>query len=87
MKEAINGLTAGISRPSTEKVMSGRISALSETVRSECFATRSANLTVGRLIRPILYMEDEELAIELYEVNPKYINYLVPYAPHLFHNC
>ena len=26
------------------------------------------------------------MAIELYEVNPKYINYLVPYAPHLFHN-
>jgi hypothetical protein len=31
-------------------------------------------------------MEDRELAIELYEVNPKYIDYLVPYAPHLFHN-
>jgi protein AbiQ len=41
---------------------------------------------VGRLIRLILYTEDTELAIELYEVNPKYINYIVPYAPHLFHN-
>jgi protein AbiQ len=66
--------------------MSGHISALSETVKSECFATQSANLTVGRLIRPILYMGDGELAIKLYEVSPKYIDYLVPYAPHLFHN-
>jgi protein AbiQ len=31
-------------------------------------------------------MEDRELAIELYEVNPEYIDYLVPYARHLFHN-
>jgi len=33
--------------------MSGHISALSETVISECFATQSANLTVGRIFRPI----------------------------------
>ncbi len=26
------------------------------------------------------------MAIELYEVNPKYIDYLIPYAPHLFQN-
>lgn len=26
------------------------------------------------------------MAIKLYEVNPEYIDYLVPYAPHLFHN-
>lgn len=26
------------------------------------------------------------MAIKLYEVNPKYIDYLVPFAPHLFHN-
>lgn len=26
------------------------------------------------------------MAIELYEVNPKYIDFLVPHAPHLFHN-
>ncbi len=26
------------------------------------------------------------MAIELYEVNSKYIDYLVPFAPHLFHN-
>lgn len=26
------------------------------------------------------------MSIELYEVNPEYINYLLPYAPHLFHN-
>lgn len=26
------------------------------------------------------------MAIELYEVNPKYIDYLVPHAPHLFQN-
>ncbi len=26
------------------------------------------------------------MAIELYEVNPRYIDYLVPFAPHLFHN-
>ena len=24
--------------------------------------------------------------IKFYEVNPKYIDYLLPYAPHLFHN-
>lgn len=24
--------------------------------------------------------------LKLYEVNPKYIDYLVPFAPHLFHN-
>lgn len=24
--------------------------------------------------------------IKIYEINPAYINYLVPYAPHLFHN-
>lgn len=27
-----------------------------------------------------------KLAIELYEVNPKYIDYLLPHAPHLFQN-
>ena len=26
------------------------------------------------------------MAIELYEVNPKYIDYLVPHAPHMFQN-
>lgn len=26
------------------------------------------------------------MSIELYEVNPKYIDYLLPFAPHLFHN-
>ncbi len=26
------------------------------------------------------------MAIELYEINPKYIDYLVPYAPHMFQN-
>lgn len=26
------------------------------------------------------------MAIKLYEVNPQYINYLLPYAPHLFQN-
>lgn len=26
------------------------------------------------------------MTIKLYEVNPNYINYLVPYAAHLFHN-
>lgn len=26
------------------------------------------------------------MAISLYEVDPKYIDHLVPYAPHLFHN-
>lgn len=24
--------------------------------------------------------------LKLYEINPKYISYLLPYAPHLFHN-
>lgn len=31
-------------------------------------------------------MEDKSLSIELYEVNPRYIDYLAPVAPHLFHN-
>ena len=66
--------------------MSGCISALSETVKREYFATQSAKQTVGRVIRPILYTEEESLAIKLYEVEPKYIDYLEPYAPHLFHN-
>ena len=26
------------------------------------------------------------MAIELYEVNPNYIDYLIPFAQHLFHN-
>lgn len=26
------------------------------------------------------------MGIQLYEVSPEYINYLLPYAPHLFHN-
>lgn len=26
------------------------------------------------------------MSIKLYEVNPKYIDYLIPYAPHLFQN-
>lgn len=24
--------------------------------------------------------------IKIYEVDPAYVNYLIPYAPHLFHN-
>lgn len=31
-------------------------------------------------------MEDAIWAIKIYEVNPQYINYLIPYAPHLFQN-
>ena len=56
-------LTVGISRPLTETVMSGHISALSETVISECFATRSANLTVGRIFRPIFTREESSCAL------------------------
>lgn len=42
---------------------------------------------MGRLIRPIFYyMEGKRLSIKLYEVNHRYINYLIPFAPHLFHN-
>ena len=26
------------------------------------------------------------MSIKIYEVNPKYIDYLIPYAPHLFQN-
>lgn len=26
------------------------------------------------------------MAIKIYEINPQYINYLIPYAPHLFQN-
>lgn len=47
------GLTGGISRPLTETVMRGHISALRETVIRECFATQSANLTVGWVFCPI----------------------------------
>jgi hypothetical protein len=35
---SLKNLTAGISRPLTETVISGRISALSETVKREYFA-------------------------------------------------
>ena len=48
-------LTEGISRPLTETVISGHISALSETVTSECFAAQSANLTMGRIFCPCFY--------------------------------
>ena len=66
--------------------MSGHISALSETVMSECFAAQSANLTVGWNFHPIFVTGGYKVTIKLYEVNPYYIDYLVPYAPHLFQN-
>ena len=31
-------------------------------------------------------MKGITLAIKIYEVNPQYIDYLIPYAPHLFQN-
>jgi predicted XRE-type DNA-binding protein len=48
IKEAHVALTVGISRPLTETFISGRISALSETFISECFATQRAKLTAGQ---------------------------------------
>ena len=80
-------LTAGISRPSTETVISGRISAQSETVTSECFATLKCESNSGTVFAVPFYIWGiKTLAIKLYEVSHKYINYLEPYAPHLFRN-
>lgn len=41
---------------------------------------------MGQTVCPIITVGRVKLAIGLYEVNPKYVNYLVPYAPHLFQN-
>ena len=64
--------------------MSGHISALSETIIRECFAAQSANPDSGADFPPHFLQEDAKMAIAIYEINPKYVDYLIPYAPHLF---
>ena len=63
--------------------MSGHISALSETIIRECFAAQSANPDSGADFPPHFLQEDAKMAIAIYEINPKYVDYLIPYAPHL----
>lgn len=67
--------------------MSGHISALKRDSYKRVFRHSKRERNSGAGFRPIFYkQEDFLLSIELYEVNPEYINYLLPYAPHLFHN-
>ncbi len=55
-------------------------------VKSECFATLNANVTEGKRACPLITCEGNMNNIEFYQVNNDYIDYLLPYAPHLFHN-
>ena len=64
-------LTAGISRPLTETVIRGHISALSETVIRECFATQSANLTVGWDFHPIFMHRGAQMKLLLTQCAPR----------------
>ncbi len=62
--------------------------ALSKKVKSECFATLNANVTGDEETCPLVsYKECQNMDnIKFYQVNNAYIDYLLPYAPHLFHN-
>lgn len=56
-------------------------------VKSECFATLSAiKDSKGKATCPYFFRGDVMDNIKMYEVNAKYINYLLPQIPHLFHN-
>lgn len=55
-------------------------------VTSECFATQNAIVTGGRASCPPFLFEWNMESIKIYEIDAAYIDYLVPYAPHLFHN-
>lgn len=62
--------------------MSGHISALKRDSYKRVFRHSKRERNSGAGFRPIFYkQEDFLLSIELYEVNPEYINYLLPYAP------
>ena len=57
-------------------------------VTSECFATQNAIVTGGGGLRarPFCLNGGNMESIKIYEIDAAYIDYLVPYAPHLFHN-
>lgn len=79
---------------------SGCISALNETVTKRAslgsdqdsyervFRYSERDRNRGRFIPALAFWKRGPKMdnIKLYEVNPKYINYLSAYAPHLFHN-
>ena len=80
--------------------MCGCISALNERfttrtslgsfkkVKSECFATPNARFNNGSESDLLPFFSKDGLMenLKIYEVDPAYINYLSPYAPHLFLN-
>ncbi len=62
--------------------------ALIKTVTSECFATPSADVSSGGrgILLPLFLQETKMDNLKLYEISSAYIDYLVPYVPHLFQN-
>lgn len=61
--------------------------ALSKKVTSECFATLNASITAEAVvIVSACFLGGEMDNIKIYQVDSCYVDYLVPYAPHLFHN-
>ncbi len=72
--------------------MSEFLLTLNKKFTSECFATHKCELNKGKCDAcPLFYaMEDCYMAkkedIRFYEINPKYIDYLLPYAPHMYAN-
>lgn len=57
-------------------------------VTSECFATQNAKVTARARFSCscFSYVEVFVCSLKLYEINTAYINYLFPFAPHLFRN-
>ena len=82
----------GVSQPLNEKVISEFLLTLNKKVTSECFATHKCELNTGRLYAcPFVCNEGgvfvtQKEDIRFYVIDPKYIDYLLPYAPHLFAN-
>lgn len=87
VSESSNTFNRGVSQPKVRKLLRELLLALYKKVTSERFAALNANLTEGReQVRPSLHKGETMLDIRIYEIDPHYIDYLVPYAPHLFHN-
>ncbi len=62
--------------------------ALIKKVKSERFAALNASVTWGGFVRPFVHLTGDLNMdnIKLYNVNNRYIDYLLPHAPHLFKN-
>lgn len=79
----------GVSQPLNEKVIQWvSLDPFDKKVMRECFATLSANVTAGAgKLAPVRFKEQMKMDnIKFYQVSSTYVDYLVPYAPHLFHN-